>query len=64
MQLKDYSEKRGEESLAKDLKVSVSTIRAWRWGHRQPSVNQAKKLIKMTGRALDWESIYGSIEKV
>ena len=49
MELKDYIEKRGEESLAKELKVSVSTIRSWRYSTRQPSVNQAKKLIKMTG---------------
>tara|TARA_R100000093_G_C1869910_1_gene50999 strand:- start:102 stop:326 length:225 start_codon:yes stop_codon:yes gene_type:complete len=63
MELKDYIEKRGEESLAKELKVSVSTIRSWRYNTRQPSVNQAKKLIKMTGHALDWESIYGAVEE-
>ena len=63
MQLKDYIGKRGEENLAKDLNVSVSTIRSWRYSTRQPSVNQAKKLIKMTGYALDWESIYGVVEK-
>ena len=26
------------------------------------AVNKAKKLIKLTGHALDWESIYGSVE--
>ena len=62
MQLKDYIEKRGEEPLAKELGVSIDTVRSWRYGNRQPSVNQAKKLIKLTGHALDWESIYGSVE--
>ena len=45
MELKDYIEKRGEESLAKELKVSVSTVRSWRYSTRQPSVNQAKKYL-------------------
>ena len=43
MELKDYIQKRGEESLAKELGVSIDTIRSWRYGARQPSVNQAKK---------------------
>jgi ribosome-binding protein aMBF1 (putative translation factor) len=44
MELKEYIQKRGEENLAKELKVSVATIRSWRYNTRQPSVNQAKKL--------------------
>jgi len=63
MELKDYINKRGEENLAKDLNVSVATIRSWKYNTRQPSVNQAKKLIQMTNHALDWESIYGPVEK-
>ena len=63
MELKEYIQKRGEENLAKELKVSVATIRSWRYNTRQPSVNQAKKLIKMTGHALDWENIYGPVDK-
>ena len=62
MELKDYIQKLGEESLAKELGVSIDTIRSWRYGSRQPSVNQAKKLIKLTGHALDWENIYGKVE--
>ena len=27
------------------------------------AVNQAKKLIKMTGYALGWENIYGSVDE-
>jgi|TARA_R110000796_G_scaffold203695_1_gene319939 transcriptional regulator with XRE-family HTH domain len=62
MELKDYIQKRGEGALAEELGVSIDTIRSWRYGSRQPSVNQAKKLIKLTGHALDWESIYGKVE--
>ena len=58
MELKDYIIKRGEDKLAKELGVSIDTIRSWRYGTRQPSVNQAKKLIKITGHALGWENIY------
>ena len=63
MELKDYIKKRGEDNLAKDLGVSVDTIKSWRYGNRQPSVNKAKKLIKMTGHALGWENIYGSVDE-
>lgn len=63
MKLKEYIIKRGEDKLAQDLGVSIETIRSWKYGTRQPSVNQAKKLIKMTGHALGWENIYGSVEE-
>tara|TARA_R100001143_G_scaffold63337_1_gene69793 strand:- start:2501 stop:2698 length:198 start_codon:yes stop_codon:yes gene_type:complete len=63
MELKDYIVKRGEDKLAKELGVSIDTVRSWRYGTRQPSVNQAKKLIKMTGHALGWENIYGSVDE-
>jgi len=63
MELKDYIVKRGEDKLAKELGVSIDTVRSWRYGTRQPSVNQANKLIKMTGHALGWENIYGSVDE-
>ena len=63
MELKDYIKKRGEDNLAKDLGVSVDTVKSWRYGNRQPSVNQAKKIIKMTNYALGWENIYGPIDE-
>jgi|TARA_R100000482_G_scaffold62850_2_gene23146 DNA-binding XRE family transcriptional regulator len=63
MKLKDYIKKRGEDNLAKDLGVSVDTVKSWRYGNRQPSVNQAKKIIKMTNYALGWENIYGPIDE-
>jgi hypothetical protein len=62
MTLKDYIKKVGEKELAKELGVSVNTIKSWRYGLRQPSVKQAKNLIAMTGRALDWENIFGPVK--
>ena len=62
MNLKQYIEKRGEESLAKELDVSIETIRSWRYGNRQPSTDQAKKIIVATEGKLDFFSIYGPID--
>lgn len=62
MTLKEYIIKRGELPLAKDLGVSVDTVRSWRYGNREPRPKQAKKLILMTGYAMTWEDIYGPIE--
>ena len=63
MNLKQYIEKRGEESLAKELDVSIETIRSWRYGNRQPSIDQAKKIIKASDGKLDFEAIFGPIEE-
>ena len=61
MKLKEYIQKVGEQELADKMNVSKNTFISWRYGARQPSVKQAKKLISMTGRALDWEDIYGPV---
>lgn len=60
MELKEYIIKRGEDKLAKELGVSIETIRSWKYRTRQPSIKQAKKIIRMTGFIVDWENIYGS----
>ena len=62
MTLKEYIIKRGEEPLAKEMGVSVDTVRSLRYGNREPRPKQAKKLILMTGYAMTWEDIYGPIE--
>ena len=49
--------------MAKDLGVSVDTVKSWRYGNREPRPRQAKKLILMTGYAMTWEDIYGPIEE-
>ena len=62
MTLKEYIIKRGEGPLAKEMGVSVDTVKSWRYGNREPRPKQAKKLILMTGYAMTWEAIYGPIE--
>ena len=62
MTLKEYIIKRGEGPLAKEMGVSVDTVKSWRYGNREPRPKQAKKLILMTGYAMPWEDIYGPIE--
>jgi hypothetical protein len=39
-----------------------ATAKSWRYGLRQPSIEQAKVIIKKTGGKLDFESIYGPID--
>ena len=43
------------------LDADGNTVEAWKYGNRQPSVKQAKKIIKKTEGRLDYESIYGPI---
>tara|TARA_B100001115_G_C15761206_1_gene372923 strand:- start:338 stop:541 length:204 start_codon:yes stop_codon:yes gene_type:complete len=64
MKFKEYIKSYGMEKAAKRFGVSLSTIRAWRWGYRQPSVSRAKKIIIASNYQLDFESIYGAIEDV
>ena len=44
--------------------VSIYTVSSWKYGHRQPSVKQAKQIIKQTEGRLDYESIYGPISEI
>ena len=44
--------------------VSVYTVFSWKYGNRQPSVKQAKQIIKQTEGRLDYESIYGPISDI
>tara|TARA_R100001460_G_scaffold46109_1_gene83548 strand:- start:1028 stop:1366 length:339 start_codon:yes stop_codon:yes gene_type:complete len=59
--LKEYIEFLGEESAAKLFDCQPSTIKAYRYGKRRPSIEQAKIIIRNTGGKLDFESIYGSV---
>ena len=59
MKLKEYIIIRGEDNLAKELGVSIYTTRSWKYGNRQPSIEQAKKIIRMTDFIVNWENIYG-----
>ncbi len=54
----------GEEEISNTYNVSVHTVFAWKYGYRQPSVKQAKQIIKQTEGRLDYESIYGPISEI
>tara|TARA_B100000780_G_scaffold262637_1_gene215931 strand:+ start:73 stop:408 length:336 start_codon:yes stop_codon:yes gene_type:complete len=60
--LKDYIAYIGNAGAAKLFECSESTASSWRYGRRQPSIKQAKKIIKAADGKLDFESIYGSLE--
>ena len=60
--LKQYIEFIGTEAAADLFECKPSTIKAYRYGKRQPSIEQAKIIIKKTGGKLDFESIYGPVE--
>ena len=62
--LKKYIEFIGTEPAAELFDCSTASTKAWRYGLRQPSIKQAKKIIHASGGKLDFESIYGPIEEV
>tara|TARA_B100001057_G_C22786794_1_gene925928 strand:- start:374 stop:607 length:234 start_codon:yes stop_codon:yes gene_type:complete len=61
LNLKDWINFWGAQEISNSYAVSIHTVEAWKYGHRQPSVKQAKKIIKKTEGRLDYESIYGPI---
>jgi hypothetical protein len=61
--LKEYIEFIGTEPAAELFDCSPATTKSWRYGARQPSIKQAKKIIKASGGKLDFESIYGPLEE-
>lgn len=61
LNLKDWINFWGAQEISKSYAVSIHTVEAWKYGNRQPSVKQAKKIIKKTEGRLDYESIYGPI---
>ena len=58
--LKQWIEFQGMPKAANELNVSEATIKSWRYGYRQPSIEKAKRIIKVTEGRLNYESIYGS----
>jgi len=61
--LKKYIEFIGTDPAAELFDCSSASTKAWRYGLRQPSIKQAKKIIKASGGKLDFESIFGPIEE-
>ena len=62
--LKDYIEYLGQREAAERFGCSEAAVKAWRYGYRRPTVNQAKRIIKATEGRLDYESIFGSISEI
>ena len=54
----------GYKKASKDFKCSEASCKSWRYGYRQPSISQAKQIIKVTEGRLNYESIYGSIFEI
>tara|TARA_B100001559_G_C16454176_1_gene600795 strand:+ start:721 stop:1047 length:327 start_codon:yes stop_codon:yes gene_type:complete len=57
--LKEFIVFVGNSAAANIFECSPGTAKAYRYGRRQPSIRQAKIIIKNTGGKLDYESIYG-----
>ena len=62
--LKDYFEFLGQKEAASKFGCSEASCKSWRYGYRQPTINQAKQIIRATEGRLDYESIYGSISEI
>jgi hypothetical protein len=62
--LKQYIEFLGMKDAAEKFECSIASVKAWRYGYRQPSVDQAKKIIRATNGRLDFESIYGNLDSI
>ena len=60
--LKEWIEFLGMPKAAKECNVSEATIKAWRYGYRQPSIEKAKEIIVAAEGRLDYESIFGEIK--
>jgi len=61
--LRQYIEFIGIEPAAELFDCSSASTKAWRYGLRQPSIEQAKKIIKASKGKLDFESIFGPIDE-
>ncbi len=62
--LSDYIEFLGNKKASEEFNCSEHSCKSWRYGYRQPSIIQAKQIIKATEGRLDFESIYGSISDI
>ena len=62
--LKQYIEFIGMEDAADKFECSIASVKAWRYGYREPSVHQARKIIKDSNGILDFESIYGNLDSI
>ena len=64
LNLSEYIQFLGNKEAANIFGCSEATCKSWRYGYRQPSISQAKKIIKITEGGLNYESIYGSVSEI
>ena len=62
--LQDWIQFMGQANSAEMFGCSEASCKSWRYGYRQPSIAQAKVIIKATEGRLDFESIYGSVSEI
>ena len=58
MTLAEYIKTLGNPAAAALFKVSPGTAKAWRYGYRSPSTDNAKQIIEVTGGKVGWNEIY------
>ena len=62
--LKEYIEFLGMKEAAEKFGCSEASVKAWRYGYRQPSIKHTHAIIKATEGRLDYESIYGRLSEI
>ena len=62
--LREYIEVIGMAKAALEFECSEAAVKSWRYGYRNPTINQAKKIIRATNGRLDYESFYGPIYQI
>ena len=61
--LREFIDLIGRNTAATLFEVPVNSIKSYYYGYRQPSIKVAKRMMKVTGGKLNFESIYGPIEE-
>ena len=54
----------GNKKASEFFGCSEATCKSWRYGYRQPSISQARRIIEITEGRLNYESIYGSVSEI
>ena len=62
MNLSDYIKALGNPAAGVLFGVSKGTAKAWRYGYRSPSTDNAKTIIEVTGGKVGWNEIYAPKE--
>ena len=58
MNLSDYIKAKGEDEAARLFRVSIHTIKSWRYGQRNPRPDKANEIVATTGGEVSLSGIY------